>query len=135
MSDRITSETFRTGDRIFSEGEPGHHIYVIRQGTVRISRLEEGIAQVLADLGPGNVIGEMAVVSESQRSASATALTECVLSVIPKEEIDRRIDDADPILKILLLTAFERIRSRAAHSYYHRPAGETSSPKPDDKKS
>ena len=132
MPERITTASFKCGARIFSEGEPGHITFIVRKGIVRISQIEDGVEQMIADCGPGNIIGEMAVVSDAHRSA--TAVTDCVLSAIPKEEIDRRLEDADPILKILLLTSFERIRERAARRNYYRPVAPASdlqlSPKP-----
>jgi CRP-like cAMP-binding protein len=64
----------------------------------------------IATLGPGEILGEMAVASGARRSATATAAADTVLTVLPKELIDQRLEAADPILKMLLLTAFERLR-------------------------
>ena len=122
MTDRIKSATFRCGERIFSEGEAGHLTYIVRQGFVRLSRSEDGGPRLIAEIGPGHIIGEMAVISEAPRSATAIALTDCMLSVIPRLEIDRLLEEADPILKLLLLTAFERIRQHAAPLPARRPA-------------
>lgn len=65
---------FQKGDIIFSQGSIGEECFVILDGHVDISRLEDdGSAAHLATLGPGEFFGEMAVVDGHPRSATATA--------------------------------------------------------------
>jgi CRP-like cAMP-binding protein len=106
----ISSQAFSAGEIIFSEGDTGFALYVIRSGKVLITSKTASAKKVIATLGPGELVGEMAVASGARRCATATAAVDCVLTVLPKEVIDQRLEAADPILKILLLTAFERLR-------------------------
>jgi diguanylate cyclase len=117
----ICSQSFSAGQVIFSEGEPGFSLYVVRKGQVIVTR--RGVTstaatstKTIAILGPGELVGEMAIASGEPRSATATAMSDCVLTVLPKDVIDQRMETADPILKLLLLTAFERLRVFAARS-------------------
>ena len=118
----IASETFLYGQTIFSEGEPGHVAYIVRQGKVVICRQTASSVEVIATRGPGELIGEMALVSGARRSATAKAATDCVLAALPKSEVERRMAEADPVLKIILLTAFERLRENAARSDDYMPS-------------
>lgn len=63
------------GRVIFNEGEEGDRMYIIQEGTVRITRSIEGKEHVLADLGKGDFFGEMAIVSRIKRTATAVTLT------------------------------------------------------------
>lgn len=69
-------QNFREGERIFSEGDVGREMFVVLSGRVRIFRQSVGgEQQVLAQLEPGEMFGEMALVAEGRRFASAEALT------------------------------------------------------------
>lgn len=66
--------TIEPGRVIFNEGEDGDTMYIIQEGTVRITKDIEGKEHVLAELGKGDFFGEMAIVSRMKRSATATAV-------------------------------------------------------------
>jgi CRP-like cAMP-binding protein len=66
-------KTFDSGKIIFHEGEEGDKMYIIQEGTVRISKEIGGRDYTLAVLGKGEFFGEMAIVSRIKRSATAVA--------------------------------------------------------------
>jgi CRP-like cAMP-binding protein len=72
-------QTIRAGREIFHEGEPGDRMYIIQDGSVRISKEFDGKEHVLAELVKGDFFGEMAIVSQMKRTATATALTDVQL--------------------------------------------------------
>lgn len=76
------SRTFAAGKVIFREGDAGREAYLVKRGRVTLSRLLEGTQTVLDTVGPGAVFGEMAVLGEGPRSATATAEEETELVVI-----------------------------------------------------
>lgn len=121
MTEFSGSKSYSSGETIFYEGDPGFVAYFIRKGNVIISRKNAKGATVIATRGPGEVVGEMALVSGARRSATARAATDCVLKAVTKDEVCQRMDEADPILKILLLTAFERLRENAARTNDYIP--------------
>src|SRR6266498_959078 len=62
---------------IFKEGDSGDGIYIVKDGLVEISvAMEKNVRRVFAELGPGEMFGEMAVLELKPRSATATAATE-----------------------------------------------------------
>lgn len=75
---------FAAGANIFSAGDRGHCMYVVLDGRVRITRRRGAEDAVLAELGPGEFFGEMALVDSSTRMATAVALAPTRLA-----EIDR----------------------------------------------
>jgi CRP-like cAMP-binding protein len=65
---------FKAGDIIFSEFEPGDTFYLIQSGRVQIVKIMGDIEKNLDILQPGEIFGEMAILEEAPRSASAIAL-------------------------------------------------------------
>lgn len=66
-------QTVRDGTVIFEEGQPGDKMYIIQSGVVQITKLIDGRTHKLAELVKGDFFGEMAIVSNIVRSATATA--------------------------------------------------------------
>lgn len=64
-----------TGKVIFREGDSGSHMYIIRSGRIKISKKIDQKEVVLTILQKGDFFGEMALVSNSLRAATATAVT------------------------------------------------------------
>lgn len=81
------SVTFFKGDLIFSEGDTGNVAYLILKGNVNIIKQIHGINNVLATLGPGEIFGEMAIISKNPRIAGAEAETSCTLLILTAELI------------------------------------------------
>lgn len=102
--------TLQAGEILFHEGDVGDFAYIIERGEIEISRTVDQKKIVLICLGPGNLFGELALVDGRPRSASAIALTETLLTVVSKEQVERRIEEADPILRMLLLVVMRYFR-------------------------
>ncbi len=67
-------KTFQKGDVIFCEYEPGDNFYLIQAGRVQIVKIFGEIEKAIAILQPGEIFGEMAILEEAPRSATAIAL-------------------------------------------------------------
>ena len=65
--------TFEPGDIIFCEYEPGDTFYLIQSGRVQIVKIMDDIEKNIDILNPGEIFGEMAILEEAPRSASAIA--------------------------------------------------------------
>lgn len=102
------------GCPIFAEGDPPTEAFLIESGQVEISTVQHGEPQVLGQLGPGELLGEMAVLDSSRRSSSARALTDCVLLPIDRDQFSERLQAADPVVRALLMSQLARYRSALA---------------------
>ena len=65
---------YRLGEVLFKEGDVGGDLYVIRSGRVRVYRERNNLEVMLADVGPGEVIGTMTLLNNEPRTASVRAL-------------------------------------------------------------
>lgn len=108
------SVRFRTGDVVFSEGDPPRDAFLIESGRIEISSSQFGERRVLGELGAGMLLDEMAVIDDSPRTTTARALTDCTLTPIDARQFAERLAAADPIVRALLMSQLSRYRSTLA---------------------
>jgi len=107
----MTSRKYAPGEAIFTQGEHGHEAYILRKGSVAIlHRDASGNEAAIAFRGPGEMVGEMALATRERRMATVRAESACTVAVLTRDEIEDRMTDADPILQVVLQTAFARLR-------------------------
>ncbi|MDR1971604.1 MAG: cyclic nucleotide-binding domain-containing protein [Treponema sp.] len=70
------AKTFKPGTIIFSEFEPGDNFYLIQSGRVHLVKIMGEIEKTLDIIGPSDMFGEMAILENSPRSATAIAVDE-----------------------------------------------------------
>jgi len=99
--------TFKPGDIIFLEYEPGDSFYLIQSGRVKISKVVAENEKMLAILEPGDVFGEMAIIENAPRSATAVAVEE-VRALLFKKENFEIILQTNPAMALKLLTIFAK---------------------------
>ncbi len=84
----IHNRLYAANEYVFYQNDPGIGLYVIIKGEVLITQDEEGERFDLALLGRGDFFGEIALLDEERRSASAIALKESQIAVIFKPDLD-----------------------------------------------
>ncbi len=109
-------EQHRSGATIFSEGDSGEQFYVILDGAVRISRIVPGMGEeALAVLRPGAYFGEMSLIEDAPRSATAICHEACRLFVIHRRDLEDLLfvdrDLAYELLWNLVRTLSRRLRA------------------------
>lgn len=83
----------KKGEVLFKEGDLGHELYLIREGTIIVSKPVTGrVEQVLARLGIGEIFGEMSLFDESARSATVQAEVDSVLYCLDRDGLRRLIE-------------------------------------------
>ena len=105
---------FYPGDEIFIEGDEGNWAYLIQSGEIEIvKRKPKGGEVRLALLGPGRVFGEMALIDEVPRMASARATAKTTLVLIDSETFMSKIRKADPLVRELVYSFTSNLRAIA----------------------
>lgn len=100
---------FARGTVLFSEGEPGKEMYVLQTGRVTISKHVRDVEKVLAVLGPGEFFGEMAIISNKPRNASATVAEDAKLLVIDPKTFEGMIRGNSEIAVRMIKKLAERL--------------------------
>src|SRR5579862_2662588 len=101
------SET-KAGELIVHQDELGDCMFVIIQGSARVTHRATGQRFELATLGAGDFFGELALVDEGLRSADVEAVTDCMLLRIPQATI-RALAGVYPSAAFKLLIAIGRV--------------------------
>ena len=111
---RAEPMTLPSGEWLMREGEIGDALYVVLEGGIEITKRSGEQAVVLAVRGPGEVIGELALLEQTPRSASGRAVQEARLLRIGKEAFKQMLA-ASPSAALALLHTFNtRLRSTEA---------------------
>lgn len=77
----------KKGDALVTQGEPGHELFLLLDGVLRIEVDGERIAEV----GPGAVLGERAVVEKGYRTSTLVAVTDCRVAAVPGDQIEPEV--------------------------------------------
>jgi signal transduction histidine kinase len=111
--DRIAQEqSFPVGKEIFKEGDPGDGVYIVREGVVEISVLGGQTGRyIFSKVGPGELLGEMAVIEDKPRSATAVAREKTTLYFLPRNEILDLVEKSPALAMTLLREVSHRLRS------------------------
>lgn len=115
---------FPKGARVFHEGDTSDACYIVRSGEVRVTREHsDGRAIALATLGPGEIVGELAMLDGEVRSASVEALTAIELLAISAADM-RGLLERNPGITAKLVVALTR-RVRATNERVARQSFQT----------
>jgi len=106
------TRTFAEGEHLFEIGEPGRSLYVVTAGTVQILHPNRAAHFQLARVGPGEFIGEMALLDDSPRSATAKALCEVEALVLDKVDFHKLVR-SHPDVGLHLLSVMSRRMRKA----------------------
>ncbi|MBV6493337.1 MAG: hypothetical protein LDLANPLL_01353 [Turneriella sp.] len=116
MIHTVDIRIFQEGEVIFEEGDASDFAYIIEEGEVEIYTSIANERKVLNVLVAGSLFGELAFVDKQPRTASAIAVKRTTLTLITQQQVDERIRDADPILKMLLYVVMKHFRSEVARA-------------------
>lgn len=103
---------FQPGEIIFLSGTSGDEAYLIRAGQVHIYDAVDGQEVTHAVLRPGDIVGEMALVDDRPRSASARADTPVDVVVLPRKLFLHELERTPPIIRRLVEAYVAVIRGR-----------------------
>lgn len=100
----------RQGDTIFKEGDQGDSMYVIVDGQVQIVRRGANGPVILATLQPGAFFGEMAIVDQTARTATAVAVTDATLLVVNASELELLLKQRPDVGAKMIRTLTRRLK-------------------------
>jgi len=101
--------SFQAGQPIFSEGEAGDAMYAVTEGEVHIVLR----GQVLETVGVGGIFGELALLDNQPRSASAIAGTDCQVAVIDLKRFGILVQQAPFFAVEVMRVMADRLRRRS----------------------
>jgi CRP-like cAMP-binding protein len=104
-------ERYPSGREIFAKGSPGQSLVAVLRGSIKISSLSnEGKEIVFNIINAGEIFGEIAVLDGEERSADATAMTDCELLVLNRRDFLHLLENRADLCMILLRILCQRLR-------------------------
>jgi CRP-like cAMP-binding protein len=105
---------FDVGEKIIVEGEVGDEAYLIKEGSVKITKIgPDDMPKTIAKIGKGAILGEMALIDDDLRSATAVAIAETEVMIIQRDDLVNRLEKTDPVVSRLLQTMSSRLKAQA----------------------
>jgi CRP-like cAMP-binding protein len=98
-----TGKTVEAGSRLIGEGAPGYSFFILTEGSAEVTQGATPVAQ----LGPGDFFGEIAILGGGRRSASVTATSRASLLVMSAAEF-HRLQEAHPAIAARVEAAMRR---------------------------
>ena len=108
----IERKVFAEGDTIFKQGSTGRTAYIVQKGAVDIvCTMDNGEEKALANIGVGAIFGEMALIDDTPRMATARASEPTTVIVVTEQMFLHKLDKADPFIRGLMHIMADTIRS------------------------
>ena len=101
---------FAQGQRLFKAGDPPVCAYLIQSGQVDIVIERDGQEVCVSTLEAGDMVGEMALIDEQPRVATAVAKHAATCVVLTAIEFQRRLERSDPFVRAMLKVITKRLR-------------------------
>lgn len=108
VGDRIS---VRRGDLVFQEGDEADCAYIVEEGLLEISRSWNGADVIIGTASANEIVGEMALIDKEPRSATARAIRDTTLLVVPRTHFEWLLEDTNPVVRRLLERFVAIIRS------------------------
>lgn len=117
LAQSLFEKTYLEGDLLFEEGDIGRALFIVENGSVELSkRGKGGQMQRLAVAKPGDFFGEMALLEEMPRSASARAVEESKVYLLYKAKLDALLMSRPKAAVPVLLRLAQLLSSRVRHA-------------------
>ena len=110
VADIIERRSFKDGERVFREGELGSTAFLVQSGNVEISCMVDGKLKVLGIIGTNGIFGEMALIDEKPRMATAKVKGGAIIMTITKMMYESKLKNSDPFIRGLLRILVQTIR-------------------------
>ena len=110
MAQMIFSKTYSAGQKIFAMGDEGRNAYFIERGRVQVSLPKDDGETIIAELGKGEIFGEMSMIDDVPRSATVTAVEDTEVIVIQRSRFIQPLKSARPMMNLLLRIVLARFR-------------------------
>lgn len=108
----IERKVFAVDDIVFTQGTSGRTAFIIQKGAVDIVHATpDGEEKLLANLGAGAIFGEMSLIDDKPRMATAKATEPTTVIVVTEQMFLHKLEHADPFIRGLMNIMAETIRN------------------------
>jgi CRP-like cAMP-binding protein len=114
LMEKFRSRMFKDGDVLVKEGTKGEGLYLLLTGTLEVSKEREGMPFVIAELGTGDLFGEMSLLMNRPVMATVTATKDSFVLRLAKKDFDELIMTHPQVLELVAHISEERETENSA---------------------
>lgn len=123
LENNVDWVTLERGEVLFRQGEHADSAYVLVSGRIEVSITDDkGMSRVVGQIAKGDIAGEIALITEQDRTATLTALRDCELFRLPRELFTQVSERYPQIMLSIYQTIFDRFSSNVTGSVFHTPS-------------
>ena len=102
----------KKGDLLFKEGDESLYMYFLKEGELKVTKKlsKQNLRIQVNEIGPGELVGELAFIDRKMRSATVKAVTDCKLIRINHETYKKIMKSDNKLLKILVNGLVNKVR-------------------------
>lgn len=112
----LERQTLSVGETIFSEGESGERAYIVENGVVEVFSMKDGKKVVFGTISKGGIFGEMALIDDKPRMATARVIEASTIIVISRNMFQEKLARTDPFIRGLLKIFAGNIRAMSGRN-------------------
>jgi NTE family protein len=120
LAERASTVRLRAGEQLFAAGDQADAMHVVRAGRLQVLADGDGSA-IIRELGRGDAVGELALLTASPRSATVRAARDSDLMTIGRADFDRLLDESPAMSRALNRLLGERLREVRTPGATSRP--------------
>jgi CRP-like cAMP-binding protein len=105
-------KNYAAGQFVFKAGDHGQSMFIITQGEVEV---REG-STILDTIGPGSIVGEMALIDDAPRSASVVAKSDCRLVAVDRRQFEFMVQETPFFALAVMKVLADRLRRTSARA-------------------
>ena len=112
----LDRQFFASGTMVIRQGTDGARAYFVESGAAEVFfKNPDGSETIIAELGPGDLFGEMAIISGEKRTASVRTVKNSVLIVLHAHALHTAVDHSDALYKKMVYIMVERLKKTHDH--------------------
>lgn len=104
----FSTQKLNPGDIFIQEGDHGDYAFMVTAGSVEVSRTVDGVKKVLSVLGPGEIVGELAIFSNEPRSATIMALEPTTIRIMDRPSVEQEMQKLSPWVQQMISALSKR---------------------------
>jgi EmrB/QacA subfamily drug resistance transporter len=120
LAERASTIRLRAGEQLFAAGDEADAMHIVRAGRLQVLADGDGSA-IIRELGRGDAVGELALLTSSPRSATVRAARDSDLMTIGRADFDRLLDESPAMSRALNRLLGERLREVRSPGATSRP--------------
>jgi CRP/FNR family transcriptional regulator, cyclic AMP receptor protein len=113
--DLATRRVFGSGEYIVRQGDSATALYIMLRGRVQVEREKDGAVDVLRELGPYAFFGEVALLEDSERTASVKAVEETECLLLPFWQFNALVEQYPEVADVVLREVIHRLHLNEHH--------------------